>query len=283
MSAEFTLATTSSSAKKYWFLLMILPIGLAVGVVTSLVSHLRQDQKANEVVKFSQSIDLESLTDSANKMTTYIGERHLESEEGQLTMLQMASFLQGELSPQNSGLVVHKDKGFPLEGRLWYHYWVNIEGKQSNNIHLVLTNYDGPKDTGESAKIASLIALIQSLGAETPSQSIRFVFAPKAQALDALIKEARLRCLLPEENCIRTTVIQTCDNVSLDADNDWFELPQAAELASVQGESTTTLISHPTLMTGSQKDLTEHRAKALFSATAKLRETLYQAPSTASP
>ncbi len=253
---------------------MLIPVGLAVGVVTSLVSHLKKDVAANELKRFSQELDLERLTDTVDKITSYIGDRSLDSEAGRLAMRQMSSFLQGELSPQNSGLQVHRDTGIPVEGRLWYHYWVNIEGKQSNNIHLVLTHYNGPKDTGESAKLAALISVAQSLGAETPEHSIRFVFAPTKPPLDIFTEQAKLRCLLPSENCIQTTVIQTNQHTELDTPDDWFTPINTLPTTTAEIDHHLQVLTHSSLETGTQEELRLNRAAALLNASLTLRKII---------
>lgn len=250
---------------------MLIPIGLSVGVVTSLVSHLKKDKEANEVERFSQELNLERLADAVDKMTEYIGERSLESEPHRQAMRQMSSFIQGELSPQNSGLEVYRDKGIPVEGRLWYHYWVNIEGKQSNNVHLVLTNYDGTRDTGESAKLATIMSVAQSLGAEIPPHSIRFVFAPQQLPTAELVKQAKLRCLLPSENCKHVTLVQTSQTNSLDSPDGWF--PVSGVSAEEMSEKLS-VITHSSLTLGNNSAIPANRAAALLKAASLLRKRL---------
>jgi hypothetical protein len=38
-------STDEKSARKYWWIIMILPIGLVVGSITSVVHHLRQNEE----------------------------------------------------------------------------------------------------------------------------------------------------------------------------------------------------------------------------------------------
>jgi len=157
---------TSKSAKKFLLILMLIPIGLAVGVVTSNVNFRKKEAEKEELEKYkvSQTFnklevkdDMEKLLLSRDENSDYLL-RHISSTLGINHYLTIKTLL-GE------------------GANLGYY---DIVGKDKKLVTVVLVELDESNPIAKSALLAIPTAVIKSIAGEKEfSNTLRFVFLPK--------------------------------------------------------------------------------------------------------
>lgn len=167
----------SKGAWKVKAALVALPLFLALSTVGAIWYHWQSDQEevADPALAMpGEGIDPEEVVDSLMKLTEYIGERDWESVEGRKKTRQSLSFIEGTLSPQNYGFVVHKGAEVSYEGELWPMLWVDVAGKKKEVV-LVVAAYD----SGDDSVVALMTAARAMRGAEM-ERTVRFLLFPEA-------------------------------------------------------------------------------------------------------
>ena len=159
--------------------LVALPLFLALSTAGAVWYHWQSDQEkvADPALAMpGEGIDPEEVADSLMKLTEYIGERDWETEEGRKNMRRVLSFVEGTLSPQNYGFVVHKGAEVSYEGELWPMVWVDVVGKKrKKEVVLVCATYDR-----DDASLVSLMTAARALRGAELERTVRFLLFPEA-------------------------------------------------------------------------------------------------------
>ncbi len=155
----------SKSAKKFMWLLMLIPIGLAVGVVASNINfRKREADKFNlDQYRVSQVLNEESFQDDMEKVFASRGKRgdyylqHISSTLGINNYLTKIPTLSGE-------------------GNLGYY---DIKGDDEGRLTVVVVELNELNQVALSSLIAIPTAVIQSVAGEKNfGHTLRFVFLP---------------------------------------------------------------------------------------------------------
>lgn len=153
------------SAKKFMWLLMLIPIGLAVGVVASNINFRKREQDKFDLAqyRFSQMLDRESFQDDMEKVFASKGKRgdyflqHISSTLGINNYLTQIPTLSGE-------------------GNLGYY---DIKGDDEREVSVVIVELNEPNQSVLSSLLAIPTAVIQSMAGEKDfTHTLRFVFLP---------------------------------------------------------------------------------------------------------
>ncbi|MGJ8656403.1 MAG: hypothetical protein ACSHX6_08125 [Akkermansiaceae bacterium] len=156
----------AKSAKKFLWILMLIPIGLAVGVVTSNINFRKaEDEKAElEQFKVSQIFDRTAIKDDMEKVVISVDEssdyflRHISSTLG------INNYLTIEPGPGYGANVGYYD----------------IKGDNEEVITAVIVELDEVNPVAKSALLAVPTAVIKSMAGEKDfSNTLRFIFLPK--------------------------------------------------------------------------------------------------------
>jgi len=153
------------SARKFLWILMLIPIGLGVGVVLSNINFRRVEANKNDVTQFriSQEIRRDGLVDDIQKLFTSQSQssdyflRHISSTLGINNYLTM--------KPSS-------DEGASLG-------FFDIKGKKEDAITAVIVELDEKNAVAKSSLVAITSAVIQGLAGEREfSFTLRFIFLP---------------------------------------------------------------------------------------------------------
>lgn len=263
------------SAKRFWWIIMLLPIGLGVGTVTSLVQHLRKanaDERQDEFT-ISSAIDASELEQSYER-AQLIGARSIESPAAIRNIQTLKNFIQGSVSPGGVGLKF-TDILTPAEGyRSIKTSYADVLGRNPNFVTNVVIELAGEKSAAEAAKLAIATNVISSLASIECQQTLRFILSPMSTsatehaALAETIKAKR------NEASTTTVVIKTTPSIELNYTNGWFDTMAPTEMLQVNTsvtEAQAITISHPSLSLTYQ-----NRHQALENAANELRELLIQ-------
>lgn len=163
----------AKSAKKFLWILMLIPIGLGVGVITSNINFRKaEEEKADlEQFKVSQTFDRAAIKDDMEKVVLSIDEnsdyflRHVSSTLG-----------------INNYLTVQPSSGYGAN--LGYY---DIKGAEEKTITAVIIELDEVNAVAKSAMLAIPTAVIKSLAGEKNfSNTLRFIFLPEKYDGDVL-------------------------------------------------------------------------------------------------
>ena len=156
----------AKSAKKFMWILMLIPIGLGVGVVLSNINFRRVEAEKADIAQYraSQTFDKASFQDdmgkiflSEDKDTDYFL-RHISSTLGINNYLTK---------------IPSQEDGFNLG-------YYDIKGKDKKSVTAVVIELDESNPVAKASLLAIPTAVIKSLAGEKGfSHTLRFVFLPK--------------------------------------------------------------------------------------------------------
>lgn len=186
MNQEEQDAKDAKSAKKFLWILMLIPIGLGVGVILSNINFRKKEEAKADITQYraSQMFDKASLKDDMEKLL-------LSKDKGNDHILRQISSSLGI----NNYLTMRATQGDGVN--LGYY---DIKGSDEKTIIAVIIETDEANPVGKSALIAIPIAVIKSLaGKKNFSHTLRFVFLPKkymGAKLDIREKDEKLKSLI---------------------------------------------------------------------------------------
>jgi hypothetical protein len=179
-------AQDAKSAKKFLWILMLIPIGLAVGVVTSNINFRAAEKEKEDLEQFkvSQTFDRNAIKDDMEKVVLSVDEdsdyflRHISSTLG------INNYLTIRTSPSYSKNIGYYD----------------ITGEDKKSISAVVVELNETNPVAKSALIAIPTAVIKSLAGEKNfSNTLRFVFLPQkydGEPLNLILKSEELKELI---------------------------------------------------------------------------------------
>ena len=252
---------------------MILPIGLVVGTVTSLVNHLSQNEKKEAQLEFQVAVAL-NAKDIASTMdhALLLGTRTNATELGRNNTQTVSRFIQGSVSPGGTG-IQFKEVNLKSAGdqklRLAY---ADIFGAEENEFVAVVIELVGEQGKADAAKLGLTPSLIRSLADASPNYSLRFVLSPETQSAQQHAASLRKNTLSSKKQKIhKVIVLKEQDNVAITDPNDWKILASSpAQLAS-KSESNLIEITHPVLRREPTEAITTEHSKATLKAADQLR------------
>lgn len=159
-------AKDAKSAKKFFWILMLIPIGLGIGVVTSNINFRKSEEAKSDIAQYraSQTFDKAALKDDMEKIL-------ISKDEGTDYFLRQISSSLGI----NNYLTTQPSHGYgPNLG------YYEIKGRDEEAITAVVIELDESNPVGKSALLAIPTAVIKSLAGEKEfPHTLRFVFLPK--------------------------------------------------------------------------------------------------------
>ena len=173
----------SISKRPRWtrFLLVLLPVWLLGSGAVALwyYFHLQKKEASVEQERFAQAVSTPILADDLRKVVEVIGERNPSSETAAANLSRMASMIEGQLGPSNTGYPVRRTSG----PNKWPLLQVTLTGKSPTAPAVwVVTSYDsraGSRGAEANATgLAATLAAAQALARDKPEVSIHFVFLP---------------------------------------------------------------------------------------------------------
>lgn len=156
--------------------LVALPLCLVLSTVGAVWYHWHKETEEVAdpgLAMMGDGIDRAEVEDSLKKLE-WLGDAGWETEEGRKQMRGVLSFVEGTLSPQNYGFVVHKGAEVSYEGELWPMVWVDVVGgEKKDEVVVVAAAYDSG-----SHDVVSLLTMARELKNLDPSRTIRILVFP---------------------------------------------------------------------------------------------------------
>jgi hypothetical protein len=269
-------STDEKSARKYWWIIMILPIGLVIGSITSVVHHLRQNEEKESQQEFQVAVALNANDiESAMTHSLLIGKRNIATEVGRNNILAVNRFIQGAVSPGGTGLqftevniTTHEQKKLRLA-------YTDIEGFKKNEFVVLVIELVGKKGKSDAAKLGITPSLIRSLAEAKPLYSLRFVLSPETQSADQHAQSLRKHTLSSQKQRLhKVIVLKEQNEVKITDPNDWnISASSPTQLAS-NSEQNSIEITHPVLRKEAAKEISPEFSKATLKAADQLRVLL---------
>lgn len=246
---------------------MLLPIGLAVGSVLSLINHLDHDKKEKEYNQFKVAVTL-NVDDiqSTLEHSLLLGSRDTQTALGRKNAQTVRLFLQGSISPGGSGLEFTEKRvpSFPAEEKPLLSY-TDIEGVEKDKFIFVVIEIMEAKSKGDSSKLAITPSVVRSLIEEKPLHNIRFVFTPATLSAAQHAEQLSKLTLTRKQELTKLFVLKTQPSVDVADKNDW---------RSLNADSKHTEITHPVLLETPVTQITEAHLKGTLKAADQLRNLL---------
>ena len=257
------------SARKFLWILMILPIGLIAGTVLSLINHLDHDKKEKEHNQFKVAVALNAADiKTAMERPLLLGERSETTEFGRKNTQTARLFLQGSVSPAGSGLIFSEKRALSVNGDSPFVSYVDIPGINEDEIILVVIELVDKKSKGDASKLGLTPSLIRSLIDEKPLKTIRFVFTPTMRSAEEHANSLSELILEKKQTLDKVIVLKTQPEVSVTDTNDWTSLTQSEERIE---------LTHPVLHATAVDTISDTHLEATLNATDQLRTYLLKA------
>jgi|GEM_PF-1430078 len=167
--------------------LVVLPLCLVLSTAGAVWYHWHKETEEVAdpgLAMMGEGIDLKEVEDSLKKLE-WLGDANWETEEGRKRMRGVLSFVEGTLSPQNYGFVVHKGAEVSYEGELWPMVWVDVVGgEKKDEVVVVAAAYDG-----DEASLVGLMTAARDLRDLEGSRTIRFLVYQGALAREGAVRD----------------------------------------------------------------------------------------------
>lgn len=277
-----TATTKEKAPKKYVWILVILPIGLLVGTITSLVQHLRKDSQAQDQQQFQSPTSL-NAADIRKSMqaSLLLGKRETTSIPGRKHLTTTRRFIEGDVSPAGTGHQFISKPMLSIDGQTIPLSYVDLPGKKPKNIIAIIIELPGESGKGDSAKLSITPALIHALTQHNGSHTLRFVLSPITADADTHYQHLKRLTLSSDERLLSTIVLKLCDLLPLDAELQWMlsdgSSPslQQSLAAHLNADSPLNLaITHPVLMRRTNMPIADRDADDCLIAAEQLRKLL---------
>ncbi|MGJ8672108.1 hypothetical protein [Rubritalea sp.] len=266
-----------NSARKYWWIIMLLPIGLAVGSVLSLVNHLRHNEKQEEHNQYKVAIALNAKDiETGMKHALLLGNRSLETEIGRSNIESASRLIQGAVSPGGTGQQFDNTNTVRVDGHMLRLSYVDIPGVQKNDFTIVVIELDQNKSRGDAAILGLTPSVIRALAEAKPLTTLRFVLTPFSQSADVHAAQIQKELLSRGQQIEKLIILRTQDSVDLTDTVDWVSLTEKSVPIETEGK-TKLEITHPALLAESVESISPAQVKMTLKAADQLRNLLLKA------
>ena len=236
------------SVTKYWWFLMIIPIGLIVGTITSTYNHLKHDREKDEMAEYrvSEDISKRSLEDDLRKAFETPNQDPKITLKGISSSNGLNHYLKLRLVGDGTGSLGYYD--------------VKSEKKDNQDqVFAVVIELDEVDPVSRATMIAVKVATMKSVFGETDFKyTLRFVFLP-SKASNILEKPEILT--MKGEDLVGYYILKPMDQPTYDKVG-W----------AISGN----VISHPALDRRAEQILTERQINLTFEAAKQLRVLLLE-------
>lgn len=168
-----------STAKGMKIALVALPLCLLISIVGAVWFHwYKETEEVADpgLAMAGTSIDRAEVEDSLEKLS-WLGARDWGTDEGKKAMRGALAFVEGTLSPQNYGFVVHKGAEVIFEGELWPMVWVDVEGgAKKEEVVMVCARYDG-----DDGSLVALMTAARVLRDAEMERTVRLLVFPESK------------------------------------------------------------------------------------------------------
>ena len=149
---------------------------LIVSVIVAL--YLGATEETQESAPIEGQVTINEMRDYLAKMNQVIGERDMNSLDGQRALKQTASMIEGTLGPMNLGYQVSRSAKQRAEGLLWKTLWIDSGNAESDEVILIVVPY------GESGTpVAFALGFAEYLTGMTFEKKLRLVFTPPVDTI----------------------------------------------------------------------------------------------------
>ena len=263
---------TEVKVTKYWWFLLILPLGIIIGSITSTCSTLKQDQAEQDSQKYviSVKVNQEAVLDDLNKL--YNTPPRTNGEK--------LHFLSSSISNNPNqyltevGYTSENDQTL-LAGHL------NIEGSEKEKVIVIALELDRPHSLGSAALQTISIAMIRSIKGEKDFRcTIRLVYLPKTATPEQHLLDIDKRILDKDEELQAMLLLRELPELTEAQEDGWQiiaekgNLTDKLKIGGLPDKGSFTVWSHPVTLTDQPSTITETRFDLILKAINQLREAV---------
>ncbi len=242
----------NGTVTRYWWILIIIPLGLIIGTVTSTCNHLQADLNKDDLAQYrvSEEISKKPLTDDMQKafdmpdQAVDITLKGISSSNGLNHYLKLRTFQ-------------------TIDSKYGYY---DVVGKNKSEVLALIVPLDESNPGARAAMLGTGIAVMKSVfGESNLKHTLRFVFVPSTEN-DILLQPSIFT--LNDEKLIGYYQLQSQINPNF-TKVDWLEITSPATEPQLG-----TILSHPALDLTAENSLTDQKINLTFQAAQQLRKLL---------
>ncbi len=172
-------------------LIVIFPMGLIAMVVVGLLLHEQRRVDKQEENPMGQRVSEKAMMAHYTKLKDFMTPREFASPVGQQNLVRVSAFIEGSLSPMNTGKIVESENALTTHGRIWKQYSIVYEGKSKKDS----VNYTFNYQSGDNVELAVALMIAEVLPDKELENTVTLTFAPEGgeNEITQWAKEAKLR------------------------------------------------------------------------------------------
>ena len=257
---------------------MLLPIGLAVGTITSLVHHLRQNDENESQEEYTVAVVLNAKDlQSAMEHALLFGKRNLTTEIGRTNTQAVRRSIQGVVSPGGTGLQFTEEKSVSADGENFKRTFTEIQGSNKHDIVAVVIELVGERGAADAAKLGIAPAVIRSLSEAQPLSSIRFILTP--ETLSPSDHASSLAATFPnnKKKIKKLIVLKEQESVQISDIDGWKSTDSNTSANQLLEAQPFIEITHPVLLKKPVEIISTEFTKSTLEAADQLRNIILKA------
>jgi hypothetical protein len=149
--------------------LAVVPALLIVSIIVALYLGANADKEESQ--PYEGEVTVKEMSDYLRNLNEVIGERQIDTEEGQAAFRQVRAMVMGALGQQNLGYQVLQTQLDTANGLLWPTLWVTAGSREEKEVVVVAI-----PQTGSGTPAALGFALAEYLAGMTTEAGVRIVF-----------------------------------------------------------------------------------------------------------
>lgn len=257
---------------KYWWFLLILPLGIIIGSITSTCSTLKKDQAEQDSQKYviSVKVNQEAVLDDLNKLYN----TPPRSNRGKL------HFLSSSISNNPNQYLT--EVGYTSESdQTLFAGYLNIEGREKEKVIVLALELDRPHSLGSAALQTISIAMIRSIRGEKDFRyTLRLVYLPKTATPEQHLLDIDKRVLDKGEELQAMLLLRELPELTEGQEDGWQliaekgNLTDKLKIGGLPDKGSFTVWSHPATLTDQSSIITETRFNLILGAINQLRDAV---------
>ncbi|MGB0328135.1 MAG: hypothetical protein ACPGJR_11405 [Akkermansiaceae bacterium] len=157
--------------------LAVVPALLVVSIIVALYLGANADKEESQ--PFEGEVTTQEMSGYLKNVNEVIGERRIDTEEGQACFRQLRAMIKGALGPQNLGYEVLQTQLDTANGLLWPTLWITAGNRESKEVVVMAI-----PQIGSGTPAALGFGLAEYLAGMSTVAGIRIVFYPPLQEGD---------------------------------------------------------------------------------------------------
>ena len=263
---------TEEKVTRFWWFLLILPLGILVGSITSTCNTLKHDMEKEDASKYVVSIQVneKAVLDDLKKLYS----------NPPKTNQAMIRFLSSSIT-ENPDQYLKQIGYAKVDGETMVAGYMDIKGEEEEKVIVLAVELDREHSMGTAALKTLTVAMIRSIKGEKDFRyTVRLVYLPQSATPEEHLTEIDKRILAKGESMQGLLLLRETDSYEEGQPEVWAELSGKGDLTErlkrggMPEQGSYTVWTHPATLTDKVEGVSEARFDMILKAVSQLREAV---------